>query len=83
MKRSLLGRTDGWPDGWPGDWHGKNFTVSIFSDTSDVTNGVLCMMVLFIELFLFILLSVTVTVFQGHSSVKQVYENFMFLSDLS
>ena len=31
------------------------------------------MMVLLIELYLFIPLSVTLTIFQGHSSVKQLY----------
>ena len=62
---------DGWPDGWPGDWHGKNFTVSIFSDMTGVTNGVLCMMVLFIELYTFIPLLVILIVVQGHNIVKQ------------
>ena len=35
-------------------------------------NVKICMMVLLIELYLFFPLSVTVTIFQGHSSVKQL-----------
>ena len=38
----------------------------------DVINVRLCMMVLLIELYLFIPLSVALTIFQGHSSVKPV-----------
>ena len=45
---------------------------SFFSDTINVINIKRCMMVLLIELFLFIPLSWTLTIFQGHSSVKQL-----------
>ena len=59
----------------------RNFNVKIFSDTINVINIRLCMMVLPIALHLFIPLSVTLTVFQGHSSVKVLTENFMSSSD--
>ena len=36
------------------------------------------MMVLLIELYLFIPLSVTLTTFQGHSSVKQFYLKILY-----
>ena len=41
-----------------------------FLDTINVINVKLCMMVLHIELYLFITLSVTLTSPEGHSSVK-------------
>ena len=50
---------------------GKNFNAAIFSDTIKVTNVKLCMAALLIELYLFIPLSVTLTICQGRSSVKQ------------
>ena len=46
-------------------WHGENFNIGIFSDTIDVINVKLCMMVLLIELYLFIPLSMTLATFQG------------------
>ena len=49
----------------------ENFTIGIFSDIINVIHGKLCMLVLLIELDLFIPLSMTLTIFQGHSSVKQ------------
>ena len=49
----------------------EDFYMGIFSDAIDVVNVKLRMMVLHIELYLFILLSVTLTLFQGQSSVKQ------------
>ena len=49
----------------------KNFNIGIFSDTVNVMNVKLYMMVLHIELYLFITLSVTLMLFQGHSNVKQ------------
>ena len=49
----------------------ENFNIGIFSDTMNVTNVKLYMVVLHIELYLFIANSVTLTLFQGHSSVKQ------------
>ena len=50
---------------------GKNFNFVIFSDTINMINVKLCMMVVLIELYPFIPLSVTLIVFQGHSNVKQ------------
>ena len=49
----------------------KNFNIGIFSDTINLINIKLCMMVLPIELYLFIPLSVTFTIFQDHSNVKE------------
>ena len=60
----------------------KNFNIETFSDTIDVKNVKLCIMILLIELYLFIPLSVTLTFLQGYSSVKQFeLKMFMFLSD--
>ena len=56
---------------------GKNFNNAIFSDTIYVINVKLCMMVLFIKLYLCIPLSVTFTIFQGHSSVNQFPLKFL------
>ena len=53
-----------------GVWIVKNLDVVIFSDTVNVTKVKLCTVVLPIELDLLIPLSVTLAVFQGHSSVK-------------
>ena len=50
---------------------GKNFNVVIFSDTINLINVKLCMIVALLELYPCIPLSVTLIVFQGHSSVKQ------------
>ena len=44
----------------------RNFNIGIYSDTINVINVILCM----IERYLFIPLSVILTVFQGRSSVK-------------
>ena len=49
----------------------KNFIIGIFLDTIAVINVTLYMMLLFVELYLFIPLSVTITIFQSHSSVKE------------
>ena len=50
----------------------ENSNIGIFfSDTINVIDVKFCMMVLHIELYLFITLSVTLTLFKGHSSVKQ------------
>ena len=48
-----------------------NFHVAIFSGYIKVMNIKLCKMVLLIQLYLFIPLSVTFTIFSGHSSVIQ------------
>ena len=51
--------------------HVEKFNVLIFSDTINVMNVKLCMMVLLTELNLFISPSVTLTIFQDHSGVEQ------------
>ena len=48
-----------------------NFNIWIYSDTVNVINVQLCMIVLLIEHYLFLPLSVTLTVFQRYSNVKQ------------
>ena len=50
---------------------GKNFNVVIFWDSINILNVNFCMMVVLFELYLSMPLSVTLIVFQGHSSVKQ------------
>ena len=49
----------------------RNLNIWIFSDTINVINIKLCMIVLHIKLYLFMTLSMTLTLFQGHSNVKQ------------
>ena len=51
----------------------EKFNIGIYSDTTKVINVKLCMMVLLIELYLFIHLSLILTIFQGHSSIEQFY----------
>ena len=48
----------------------KTLTTGIFSDNMNVINVKLCMMILLIELYLFILLAVTMTISQGQSNVQ-------------
>ena len=55
---------------------GKNFNNAILSDTMDMINVKLCMMIVLIELCPFVSLSVTLPAFEGHSSVKQFQLNF-------
>ena len=50
---------------------GKILNFEIFSDSINMVNVTLCVMVALIVLYPFISLSVTLIVFQGHSSVKQ------------
>ena len=50
----------------------KIFIIGIYSDTMTVVNIKLCMMVLLIKLYLFIPLSMTLTIFQGHSNVEEI-----------
>ena len=50
---------------------GKNYNAAIFSNTMNMINAKLSMMVVLIDLYPFIQLSVTLIVFQGHNSVKQ------------
>ena len=54
-----------------GSGYVENFSFAIFSD---IMNVKLCVMVLLFELYLFSTLSVTLTIFQGHSNVKQFYK---------
>ena len=49
---------------------GKNFNVAIVLDTINMINVQFWIMLVLIELYPFIPLSVTLIVFQGHSSVK-------------
>ena len=51
----------------------ENFNIGICSDTINVVNVKLCMMVLLIEHYLFKPLSVTLTIFSVHSSVEQLF----------
>ena len=55
----------------------KNFNNGIFSKIINVVNVSLGMLALFNELYLFIPLSVTLSMFQGYSSVKQFSLNFI------
>ena len=48
----------------------ENFIIGIFSGTIKSIKVKLCTMVLLVELYLFILLSVTNTIFYGKRSVK-------------
>ena len=50
---------------------GKNFNIAIFSDTINMIIVQLFMMIVLTELYLFIPLSATLIIFQGHNSVKQ------------
>ena len=61
--------------------YGKNFNIAIFLDAINIMNVKLYMMVVLIELYPLKQLSVTLVLFQGHSSFQQ-FENFMFLSRL-
>ena len=54
-----------------GRWLVENWNIGIFPDTINVIKVKLCMMVPHIDLYLFITLSVTLTLFEDHSSVKQ------------
>ena len=49
----------------------ENFHTGVFPDTINVIKVILCKMVLHIELYLFTTRSVTFTLHQVHSSVKQ------------
>ena len=62
---------------------GKNFNVAIFLGIINVMYIKLCMMALLIELYPFKPLSVTLIVFQGHSSVKEFQLKFYVLVRLN
>ena len=64
-------------------WRGKNFNVAIFLGIINVMYIKLCMMALLIELYPFMPLSVTLIVFQGHSSVKEFQPKFYVLVRLN
>ena len=49
----------------------KKIAIGLFSDTMNVIDIKLWMVVLHIEVYLLITLLVTLTLFRGHSSVKQ------------
>ena len=57
--------------GWRSVQSGKNFNVKIFLHTITLMNVKLCIVVLLIEPYLFISPTVTLTIYQGHSSFKQ------------
>ena len=48
----------------------RNFNIVIYSDTINVVNVKLCMMVILIELYLFLPLPVTLTIFERDSNVE-------------
>ena len=50
--------------------HGKNLKAAIFSHIINMINVKLCTILLLVQFYMFIPLPVTLTIFQGHSSVK-------------
>ena len=58
----------------------KNLNAAIFTDAIDLKTVKLCIIVLHTELYLFILLPVTLTILQGHSSVKSFNSKFHILT---
>ena len=65
--------------GWPlSEQHIRNLDVAIFLDIVNVINVKLCMMVLLNELQLFRPFSVTLTIFQGHSRVRECELKILF-----
>ena len=63
--------------GWSSVWFVKNFNIGMFSDTINKIDVKLWMMGLHIQLYHFITLLVTLTLFQGHSSVKQFLQKML------
>ena len=61
----------------------ENLNTGIFSDTVNVISVRLCMMVLYIELYLFITVSVTLTLFRGHSHVKHFWLKIICFNPIS
>ena len=49
----------------------RNFNIGIYLDTINVINVKLCVMAVLFQFYLFIPLSVILTIFQGHSNVEQ------------
>ena len=54
-------------------WFVETFIIGIFSDTINVTNLKLCIMVLLIELYLLITLSVTLTIYFKVTAVSNSF----------
>ena len=48
----------------------ENFSIGIYSNNINLINVKLCVMLLLIDLYLYISLSVTLTIFRGHSNVE-------------
>lgn len=64
----MLGRPAGWVSRYV-----KNFNVAIFPDFVNVVHVKLCRMAVLIKLYLSVSLSVTLILFQGHSSVDSFH----------
>ena len=60
---------------------GKNFNVAIFSDTINMINVKICMVVIFIELYPFKPLLVTLTISRSQQCQTVLTENFICLSN--
>ena len=56
---------------WLGDCTAGQKLLTVWFSWTNVRKVKLCMMVLCIELYLFNLFSMTLIIFEGHSSVKQ------------
>ena len=52
-------------------WPVENFKIGINTDTINATNFKFCVMVLLIDCYLLIALSVILNIFQGHNNVEQ------------
>ena len=52
-------------------WLVENINIGVYTDTINVINVKLCMVVVFIEPYLFITLSLTLTIFHGNSNFEQ------------
>ena len=55
----------------------ENLSTGIYSDTINVINFKLCMMVLLTELYLSVRLSVALAIFLGHSSVERFFPKML------
>ena len=62
---------------------GENFNVTVFFDTNNMINVKLCMMVVLIELYPFITLSVTLIAFQGQTSFREFNWKYYVLIRIS
>ena len=59
----------------------ENVNIVIFSHTINVINVKLCMMVLFSKPYLFIPLSVTLTMFQANSNIRHLFNLSLCIFD--